>query len=119
MTVTRIYADDHGESHFADHDYPLTDAGPIGALSSPVAATSVIFRENPPTYDYDWHVAPQRQFIVLLDGRIEIETSDGQRRTFAAGDVLLMEDATGKGHRTRNLEPRKRRSIFIVLPDAP
>ena len=95
----------------------LRDAGQIGRLSDPIEAQAVIFRTNEPGYDYDWHTAPQRQFIVLLDGAIEIEASDGNRRTLRGGDVLLMEDTTGKGHRTRNVEPRERRSLFIVLDD--
>ena len=68
-----------------------------------------------PTYDYDFHVAPQRQYIILLDGEIQIETSLGDIRRFAAGDVLLVEDITGKGHRTKNIIPAKRRSIFITV----
>jgi len=117
MKVTRIYADERGESHFADMEIELRDAGPIGRLSGPVSVASVIFRENEPTYDYDWHVAPQRQFVVLLDGAIEIETSDGERRTFQAGEILLVEDVSGRGHRTRNVEPRERRSLFITLDE--
>jgi methyl coenzyme M reductase subunit C len=31
------------------------------------------------------------------------------------GEILLLEDTAGKGHRTRNVEPRERRSIFIIL----
>jgi hypothetical protein len=117
MKVTRVYADEQGESHFADVEMELYDAGPIGRLSQPVPARSVIFRENEPSYDYDWHVAPQRQFIVLLDGAIEMEASDGERRTFRGGEILLMEDVSGRGHRTRNVEPRKRRSLFITLEE--
>jgi hypothetical protein len=109
VNVTRIYADERGESRFADCEVELRDAGPIGRLSEPIPARSVILRKNDPGYDYTWHVAPQRQFIVLLDGAIEVETSDGIRRTFRGGDILLMEDAAGKGHRTRNVEPRERR----------
>ena len=115
MNVTRVYADKDGQSHFDDVEIPLSDAGAIGRLSDPLPADSVVFRTNEPGYDYDWHVAPRRQLIVLLDGAIEIETSDGLRRTFRGGDVLLMEDTTGRGHRTRNVEPRERRSLFIVL----
>lgn len=115
MKVTRVYADEHGETHFADDDVALRDAGPIGRLSAPVPAASVIFRENEPGYDYDWHTAPARQFIALLDGAIEIEVSDGERRVLRGGEVLLVEDTTGKGHRTRHLEPKARRSLFIVL----
>lgn len=115
MRITRVYADEHGESHFADEDIQLRDAGTIGHLSEAIPATSVIFRKNDPGYDYDWHVAPRRQFIVLLDGAIEIEVSDGTRRTFRGGEVLLVEDVTGRGHRTRHVEPRERRSLFIAL----
>ena len=82
-------------------------------------ATSVIFRENPPGYDYDWHYAPRRQFIVLLDGEIEVEVTSGEKRRFKGGDVLLVEDTTGTGHRSRSVDGKSRRSIFIPLPDAP
>lgn len=117
MKVARVYADRDGESHFAEAEVELHDKGPIGFLSTPTPAKSVIFRENDPGYDYDWHVAPARQFIVLLDGAIEIEVSDGTSRIFRGGEVLLMEDTTGKGHRTRHVEQMRRRSIFIVLDD--
>ena len=115
MKVTRVYADERGETHFADVDLALRDAGAIGRLSEPVPARHVVFRETDPGYDYDWHVAPDRQFIVLLDGAIEIEVSDGAKRVFRGGEILPMEDTSGKGHRTRHVEPRRRRSVFIVL----
>lgn len=115
MNLTRITVDEHGESHFQDDDVPLTDAGPIGMLSEPMPAHAVIFRENAPDYDYDWHLAPRRQLIVLLDGAIEIEVSSGARRTFRGGDILLVEDTWGKGHRTRTIDGKSRRSLFIAL----
>ena len=115
MRITRVYADERGESHFADLEIELRDSGLIGHLSEPIAATSVIFRRNDPVYDYDWHVAPRRQFVVLLDGAIEIEVSDGERRTLRGPEILLVEDTTGRGHRSRHLEPRERSSLFISL----
>jgi hypothetical protein len=119
MRVTRVYCDEAGESHFDEKDIELRDAGAIGRLSEPIATRSVVFRMNDPDYDYDWHVAPQRQFIVLLDGTIEIEVSDGSRRALRGGEILLMEDTSGKGHRTRNVEARERRSLFIALENTP
>ena len=119
MKVTRVFADVQGETHFADQDVPLVNAGPIGNLSVPIPATSVVFRINEAGYDFDWQVAPQRQIVVLLDGAIDLEVSDGQRRRLNTGEILLLEDTTGKGHRTRNVEPRERRSLFIILePEA-
>ena len=115
MKVTCVFADEQGESHFAEEEIELMDAGPMGHLSEPIRAASVVFRKNDPGYDYDWHVAPRRQFIVLLNGAIEIEVSDGERRAFGGGEVLLVEDTKGKGHRTRHLAPHERRSLFIAL----
>lgn len=98
--LTRIYTDSNGDSRFEDLSIPMNDAGEIGKLSEGLPVTSLIFRENSPSYDYDFHNAPQNQYLVLVDGGIEIET----------------EDTTGKGHKTKNLEPEKRRSIFITIP---
>jgi hypothetical protein len=115
FNITRIYSDTNGESHFEDVKLPLSEAGEIGFLSKGIPAKEVIFRKVKPSYDYDFHNAPQKQFIILLDGEIEIETSLGEKRTFKGGDILLMEDTQGKGHKTRNLQNIERNSIFIIL----
>lgn len=117
MHLTRVYATPDGVSHFEDLAVPLTDAGDIGALSETFAATGVVFRTTPSDYDFDWHPAPARQLIVLLDGHIELEVGDGETRAFAGGDVLLVEDTTGRGHRTRTTDGQARRSVFVHLPD--
>jgi hypothetical protein len=115
FAITRVYADDKGESYFEDIFKQLMSAGEIGFLSESEAVESIIFRKVVPNYDYDFHRAPARQYIILLDGEIEIETSLGDKRQFRAGDILLVEDTLGKGHRTRNLLPAIRKSIFVTL----
>ena len=115
--LTRVRADTSGVTHFDEIAIPLEDAGSIGALSEPWRAGRVIFRTNEPDYDYDWHPAPRRQLVVLLDGEIEIEVGDGESRRFRGGDVLLLEDTAGRGHRTRTMDGRSRRSLFVTLED--
>lgn len=115
MNITRIYSDSDGKSYFEDIKIPLRDAGKIGKLSPIQAATGIIFRETDADYDYDWHTAPQRQYIILLDGEIEIEVSDGTKRRFRSGDILLVEDTTGRGHKTRTVNNQPRRSVFVKL----
>ena len=117
MQITRIRSDADGLSYFDELEITLEDAGEIGRLSEPMSAQSVIFRENDPDYDYDWHVAPRRQLIVLLDGKIEIEVGTGEKRIFSGGDLLLVEDTTGRGHKTRTVDGRSRRSLFVPLDD--
>ena len=116
MKITRVYNDNKGDSHFEDMEVLLNEKGPIGFLSDNIPVKDIIFREVEPSYDYDFHTAPQRQYIILLDGAIEIETSLGDKRQFTAGDVLLVEDTEGKGHKTKNLQPIRRKSIFVTLP---
>ncbi len=115
MRITRIYTDAGGDSHFQNVDIALKDAGEIGRLSAKLPAKSIIFRENDADYDYDWHTAPEKQYIILLDGEIEIEVSDGEKRRFRGGDVLLLEDTTGRGHKTRVANNQPRRSVFVTL----
>ena len=114
--VTRIYTDANGDTHFEDIEIPLIESGNIGRLSAAELVTGIIFREVDPGYDWNFHVAPQSQYNILVDGEIEIETSLGEKRIFKGGQVLLLEDTTGKGHRTRNIQPINRKSIFITLP---
>ena len=79
FAVTRIYADKNGESRFEDISITLNDGGEIGFLSEAQKAGTVIFRKVVEHYDYDFHNAPARQYIILLDGRIEIENSVGEK----------------------------------------
>lgn len=113
--ITRIYSDTKGETHFEDLNIPLNNKGDIGFLSEAQKANTIIFRKVTETYDYNFHTSPTKQYVVLLDGEIEIETSLGDKRTFTSGDILLLEDTTGKGHKTKNLKKAMRASLFIEL----
>lgn len=115
MKITRIFSDEEGESHFEDLEIPLIDQGEIGYLSENFEVKRLQFRKVSADYDYDFHHAPQKQFIVLLNGGVEIETSLGELRRFQTGEILLVEDTVGKGHKTRNLEKKERTSLFIHL----
>lgn len=116
IKITRLYSDKNGDTHFEDMVIETKEVGTIGFLSDNIPVKDIIFREVVPSYDYDFHNAPQRQYLVLLDGLIEIETSLGEKRQFGSGDIMLLEDTTGKGHKSRNLTEVRRKSIFITLP---
>jgi hypothetical protein len=115
MKITRIYTGSDGESHFEDIHVPLQDAGDIGSLSRVFPATGVIFRETDGHYDYRWHNAPCCQLVLMLDGGVEIEASDGEKRIFNSGDILLAEDTSGRGHISKAVNQQARKSVFITL----
>jgi len=62
--------------------------------------TKIRFGSRAPGVMQDWHPAPQRQFVIILSGSLEIGFEDGSKKVFGAGDARLVEDTTGKGHTT-------------------
>ena len=84
-------------------------------VSKRLPATGIIFRETSGDYDLDWHPAPRRQYIINLDGGVQITASDGESRIIGAGEVLLVEDITGKGHLSKAVGGKMRRSIFVPI----
>jgi hypothetical protein len=115
MRITRIYTGSDGESHFEDVDLDLIDRGRVGRISEATAATSILFRETDGDYDLDWHNAPRRQFVINLDGEVELEVGDGTKRRLGPGEILLAEDTTGRGHISRAIGGKARRSLFVTL----
>lgn len=116
MKIPSIYTGPDGESYFGEIDAPLRDAGDIGMLSERQPATGIIFRETPGNYDYDWHNTPRRQYVIILEGEVDFTVSSGETRRFGGGDVVLLEDVSGKGHHSRAVNGQVRRSIFVTLP---
>ncbi len=115
MNVTRLYTGADGQSHFEDVTVELDDHGTVGHLSALHPASGLIFRHTDGDYHYDWHNAPQRQYIVILEGGLDIEVGDGTRRSFVAGDIVLAEDVDGQGHISRSIDGTPRKSLFITV----
>ena len=117
MRIHNLYADEHGESHFRDIEVQWVEERHSSKLSARLPANGIIFRETAGDYDLDWHPAPRRQYIINLDGGVRITASDGESRVISAGEVLLVEDVTGKGHLSKSVGGQMRHSIFVPASD--
>lgn len=113
--VTRLYTGPDSESHFEDVEVPVEAKGGIIRHSEPFMATEIIFRETDGDYTYKWHNAPRRQFVIQLEGELEVEVGDGTKRRFGVGDILLAEDTTGRGHLSRAVNNQSRKAIVVPL----
>jgi uncharacterized cupin superfamily protein len=116
MRITRLYAGRDNHSYFEDFRLPLESKGPLGLFTDLIGTKALFFREIQPGYVYPWHNVVCREYVVTLDGHAEIEASSGEKRRFRKGDVLLAEDITGKGHRTRCTSRTPWRQMFVTLP---
>ena len=113
MRIHNLYADAAGETHFRDIEVAWDEERDFSKYSKRLPATGIIFRETSGNYDLDWHPAPRRQYIINLEGAVEITASDGERRVIGAGEVLLVEDTKGKGHLSKAVAGKMRRSFFV------
>jgi hypothetical protein len=116
----RLYSDASGESHFEDLEANLSAADLAGAapplyISKSLAAKETSFFGAPTGWESDWHPSQARNLFVVVSGSWEIEASDGEIRTFGPKDTLLVEDTTGKGHRSRVLGNEESLSLLVSL----
>ena len=115
MKIHNLYTDDKGESHFRDIEVEWAEERRGSKLSKRLPANGIIFRETKPENEVDWHNAPRRQYIINLDAGVELTASDGESRKIGAGEVILVEDTTGKGHLSKSINNQMRHSIFVPL----
>ena len=118
----RVYTGDDGESHFEKVKATLAldpaAAQPIGR-SEVFSAGEFSLIGAPQKWDYTWHTAPRRQFVIVLQGVMEVEVAGGVVERFSAGDVLLADDTTGRGHQTRSVGDEPLLAGVVPIDAAP
>lgn len=115
MRITRLYTGKDNQSHFDEIELQLESRGPLGFFTEPTGVKAFFFREVPADFHYTWHNVVCREYVITLEGRAEIEVSSGDNRLFGKGDVLLAEDVSGQGHKTRVIGKKPWRQAFITL----
>jgi hypothetical protein len=120
--ITRLYGDDTGETHFATYDLPVqqrsSDGTSVmrGLLDIPALNLSIVDLSDkaPPN---DFHSTSPRDVVIVLRGAFDIIASDGDRRTFGPGDILLTDDVNTKGHAFEDTGDEPLVSIVINIGD--
>jgi hypothetical protein len=115
IRIHNLYVDEKGDSHFRDINVDAESEGPGGKVSKRFPATGIIFRTTSSAYNYDWHTAPRRQYIINLDAAVRITASDGESRVIGPGEIFLVEDTQGKGHVSQAVDGKFRHSVFVTL----
>jgi hypothetical protein len=107
MEVIHVYAGADGVSHVKRVAVTgLPKALPITEVRASFVAKGT----------EDWHVAPSKLFTINTAGDIQGEMSDGTKIPIGKGDLVYLEDLTGKGHITRLLTDVS--NLFLMVkPD--
>lgn len=116
----RLFSDDQGESHFQDiqTDLNATEFAPRIPnlfISNAFPASQASFFGAPSGWEADWHVSSGRHLFAVISGVWEVTASNGEMRTFSQGDVLLVEDTSGKGHASRVISEVDSLALLVNL----
>ncbi len=118
MKYVHVYADSAGASHFREENLDFapgrTEETSIHALAAKGRTTLLRLRAGAVE---DWHNAPRAWFLIVLQGASEVTTSDGEVRQFGPGSLVLLDDTTGKGHRTRAIGTIDHVAAVIPIAD--
>ncbi|MBI2785516.1 MAG: hypothetical protein HYX60_04075 [Legionella longbeachae] len=113
IPYTILLTDKDGNSYFKEATEELNPAK-VGFTSHMIPTHNVFFGKGP-NKEQDWHNPAQKLFIIILSGVMQIETSHGEIKNFSPGDILLVKDLTGKGHKTRTLNGESVNYLAIPL----
>ncbi len=120
LTYVHVYADSAGASHFREERLEFSpgrdNSSALHVLDAKGGAT--LLRLKAGAFE-DWHNAPRAWYLIVLQGKSEVTTSDGQKRQFGPGSVVLLDDTAGKGHQTRAVGKIDHIAAVIPLADAP
>jgi hypothetical protein len=112
MGTSRMYTDAAGDTTWQ----PIDLAQQAEWLKG-MKAETITFGIRPPHVEQDWHPAPKRQFVIILSGGLQITYPDGSKRQFMAGEARLMDNITGKGHKTIAVGDEPCVTATVVLAD--
>jgi hypothetical protein len=115
MKFIKLYTGIDNKSYFTELESTFESIQHLGSYSKKYPVKNMIFRDFEKDAIFDWHTAPQVQYIIYLEGEVEVKASGGEKRVFKAGHVLLAADLTGQGHVTKTLT--KGKSIIVTVYD--
>jgi quercetin dioxygenase-like cupin family protein len=107
-----MYTDERGVAR-----WETIDLGKTPSWTKGIDVTQARFGLREAGVLQDWHPAPQRQFVVILSGQLEIGFEHGPKKIFGPGDARLVEDTIGKGHTTIALGNEPCITMMVGLAD--
>ena len=116
MRIHNLYTDANGQSHFRDIEVEWVEETRSGKfVQTPAGERHHLPRgtTRPPTSIGTRHRAGSTSSTSTRG--YEITASDGEARRIGAGEVILVEDTTGKGHLSKANDGKIRNCILVPI----
>ena len=106
--MQRVYTGADGQSHVENIE--------LNAKSVLEKVTGARVSVSQPGSFSDYHVGPERRYIINLTGGGQLQVAEG-KVDLPAGTIEYIDDLTGKGHTTANVGKEPRVSIWLPFVD--
>jgi hypothetical protein len=106
--MQRVYTGTDGLSH--------VESIPLNAQSMLEKVTGARVNVSQPGNFSDYHVGPERRYIINLTGGGQLQLAEG-KVDLPAGSIEFIDDLTGKGHTTANVGKEPRVSMWLQFAD--
>ena len=109
IPAIRLMRDSEGESFF--------ETGKV-LTHVKIKSDEFWFANEIDSWQVGTHLAPRKQFVITLSGKLKFTTSDEKTFVIEPGIVLLAEDIDGEGHTWEMIEGHENwHRIYIPIVD--
>ena len=125
LTAPELYTGEDGRARFRERPLPLAEGTPMTRLSALAPSSGWQFRRSPVGFASDVHCTTAPQWLVVLQGQMEIGLQDGNTRVFGPGQCFYSNDtlppgaifdAAVHGHRSRQVGDEPLATLFVRAP---
>ena len=97
LTLPVLFTDTDGRARFRDEPLALGEGTPVTRLSALQASGGCQFRQSAVGFASGFHCTTTPQWLVVLQGRMEIGLQDGSTRVFGPGECFYSNDTLPAG----------------------
>jgi mannose-6-phosphate isomerase-like protein (cupin superfamily) len=108
-----LYTGTDGQAYVKNIEVAARPSGVVDLLPN----SGIEIHRTQPGFSIGWHVERRRQYVITLSGRGEIDIAEGKKIILTPGTILLVENTTGKGHKTRVLGNQPWVALWVTLKD--
>lgn len=122
FTQVILFTDTDGRARFKEEPLELSEGKPAARLSPLRASGGFQFRESPVGFRSEFHCTGDPQWLVVLQGQMEIGLQDGTSRIFGPGESFYSADTlpagatfdpTVHGHWSRQVGDVPLQTLFV------